>query len=156
MWTHFHDMHSGGGQKLDWGHLFIEAPEDEAKVIFQNRFGRNPDRVTCTCCGPDYSLTQSDTLEQATGYERGCDGAYITPDGKEHTEAEAWVSGKGIVIPGAKFQYVERPSKRQFSWKKYQTLADYIANGKVLIVRADEILDEQRKGELQEEGYVWR
>lgn len=28
MWTHFMDMHSGGGQKLDWPHIFIEAPEE--------------------------------------------------------------------------------------------------------------------------------
>ena len=45
MWTHFWDMHSGGGQKEKFGHCYIEAPENEAKVIFYNRFGHNPERV---------------------------------------------------------------------------------------------------------------
>lgn len=54
------DMHSGGGQKLDFSILYIEAPEDEAIGVFYNRFGRNPHRVTCTCCGPDYSVREVD------------------------------------------------------------------------------------------------
>lgn len=70
MWTHFWDMHSGGDQKLDWAHIFIEAPEDEAKVIFYNRFHRNPERVTCTCCGEDYAISESPTLEEAASYVR--------------------------------------------------------------------------------------
>ena len=69
-WTHFHDMRSGGGLKEKWGHIYIEAPEKEAKIIFFNRFGHNPERVTCPCCGEDYSSSEYDTLEDATGYER--------------------------------------------------------------------------------------
>lgn len=81
-WTQFWDMHSGGGQKLDWSMIYIEAPKDEAEVIFQNLFGRNPHRVTCTCCGSDYSLN----------------------------EDEAWVIGKGLK-PGYTSGYVEGQSK---------------------------------------------
>ncbi len=33
MWTQFHDMHSGGGQKLAWARIYIEAPEREAAQI---------------------------------------------------------------------------------------------------------------------------
>lgn len=77
-WTHFHDMHSGGGLKLDWPHIWIEAPEAEAIRIFETRFGRNPGHVTCNCCGEDYSLSESETLEQATAYERGC--RWVEPD----------------------------------------------------------------------------
>jgi hypothetical protein len=29
----------------------------EAEVIFQNRFKRNPNRVTCTCCGDPAAAT---------------------------------------------------------------------------------------------------
>jgi hypothetical protein len=70
MWTTFLDMHSGGDQKEKWGHIFIEAPEDEAQVIFYNRFGHNPNRVTCTCCGNDYSVDEHPTLEEATEFHR--------------------------------------------------------------------------------------
>ena len=70
MWTHFWDMHSGGSQKEKWSQIFIEAPEEQAKKVFCNRFGHNPDRVTCTCCGPDYSIQDYVTLEEATSYHR--------------------------------------------------------------------------------------
>ena len=71
-WTHLWDMHSGGGLKEDAAHFFIEAPEDEAKLIFYNRYGHNPDRVSCTCCGSDYSVSESDSLQRASGWHREC------------------------------------------------------------------------------------
>ena len=72
-WTLFWDMHSGGGTKEEpYEKIYIEAPEEEAKVIFYNRFGHNPERVSCTCCGEDYSIIESETLEQASGYHRNC------------------------------------------------------------------------------------
>lgn len=129
VWTSFWDMHSGGGQKEEWGKIFIEAPEEEAEVIFQNRFGHNPHRVTCTCCGEDYSVDESPTLEDATGYHRGC--AY----GED---------GNG---------YIEKPSKD--SWRKYMTLEEYLATGDALAIYEKDILPEERKGSLREQGYVW-
>jgi hypothetical protein len=73
IWTTFWDMHSGGGQKLDWGKIYIEASEHEAVNIFQKRFDRSPYNVTCDCCGPDYSVSTSrNNLDQITGYHRGC------------------------------------------------------------------------------------
>ena len=89
MRTHFLDMHSGGGQKENFSHCFIEAPESEAKIIFYNRFGHNPERVTCTCCGDDYSIREYETLEQATAFERNCkyqDKAYIEEKGDSYRE----------------------------------------------------------------------
>src|SRR4051812_22539864 len=72
-WTRFMDMHSGGGVKeAPYQVIYIEAPLPEAEVIFFNRFGHNPQRVTCTCCGSDYSISEDDTLAQASGYDRGC------------------------------------------------------------------------------------
>lgn len=70
-WTLFWDMHSGGGCKEPpYEKIYIEAPEDEARVIFYNRFSHSPDRVTCTCCGNDYSVSSSETLEEATEFHR--------------------------------------------------------------------------------------
>lgn len=68
--TKFWDMHSGGGQKLDWGKIYIEAPKDEAIRVFYARFRRNPYRVSCTCCGEDYSISEHATFEEASEYER--------------------------------------------------------------------------------------
>jgi hypothetical protein len=72
-WTEFHDMSSGGGSKEPWRHIAIEAVESEARLVFWHKFGHNPDRVTCTCCGPDYSVMESNTLEDVTAYERKCE-----------------------------------------------------------------------------------
>jgi len=70
MWTRFMDMHSGGDQKLAWDYIYIEAPKQEAISVFELLFGRNPNNVTCNCCGDDYSITEDETLEQATEYNR--------------------------------------------------------------------------------------
>lgn len=110
-WTQFHDMHPGGGQKLDWGQIFIEAPEAEARAAFERLFGRDPDHVTCSCCGEDYSISEEATLEQATGYERGC----------------RFVGDVG---------YVEAPGG---GGRPYQTLAEYRARPDVKIVTAAEL-----------------
>ncbi len=130
-WTRFMDMHSGGGTKEgDYEHIYIEAPEEEAKLVFQNRFGHNPNRVTCTCCGPDYSISEEESLEQATGYERGCnyeDGQYV-----ERKSGESWAAD-------------------------YQTLAQYKAESiKAHFIEAKDIKPEERVGELLEQGYVWK
>lgn len=58
------------GQKLDWAHIYIEAPQAEAEVIFYNMTGRNPNKITCTCCGEDYSISEYKTLAKATEYQR--------------------------------------------------------------------------------------
>ena len=71
MWTLFWDMHSGGDLKEDHSHIYIEAPEDEACVIFYNRFGHSPHRVTCTCCGSDYSISSEEDLNELTDFHRG-------------------------------------------------------------------------------------
>jgi len=84
MWTHFGDMHSGGGTKEDWGHIFIEAPEEEARIIFYNRFGHNASRISCTCCGEDYSVSEKETLAECAGWHAKDQGVsledYIASD----------------------------------------------------------------------------
>jgi hypothetical protein len=130
-WTKFMDMHSGGGTKEDAEYIYIEAPEEEAEIIFYNRFGHNPHRVSCTCCGADYSLTESDSLEEATAYERNC--AYDK----------------------TKKQYVERGDPERTCCGKYVPLDEYLASDGVLVIRADDIKPDERIGSLPEQGYVW-
>lgn len=67
-WTHFYDMSSGGSQKEEYNHIFIEASQKEAEIIFYNYFGHSPYNVSCSCCGSDYSVSESDTLEKITKY----------------------------------------------------------------------------------------
>lgn len=149
------DMHSGGGQKLKWSYIYIQAPEKEAAIVFQNRFGRNPHRVTCTCCGNDYSLTEAPTLEQATAYERGCAFGYFRPDGSECEQDEAWKSGVGMK-KGYTSGYVERPRDRLFAADRVKPLSEYLKDKNVTVIYAKDIKPKERKGKLHEEGYVWR
>jgi hypothetical protein len=122
------DMYSGGECKLGWELIFIEAPIKEAKVIFYNMFNRNPERVTCTCCGEDYSIDAHPSLEQASAFDRGCD-----------YDKTGWV---------------ERPNQK-FSMHPYQTLDEFVKRKDVRIVRADQILPSTRMGDVPPEGYVW-
>ena len=69
-WTHFYDRHSGGGQKDAFAHCYIEAAREEAELIFYNRFGHNPNRVTYICCGGDYFIREYSSLVKATKYQR--------------------------------------------------------------------------------------
>lgn len=52
----FMDMHSGGGTKAGFEEIIIQAhSKSEAVEIFKDRYDRDPNHVTCNCCGPDYS-----------------------------------------------------------------------------------------------------
>lgn len=69
-YTRFFDMCSGGNQKLAWSVIYVNLPENEAIEWFENRFNRNPNNVTCNCCGEDYSISSADTLENLTQFQR--------------------------------------------------------------------------------------
>lgn len=129
-WTQFWDMSSGGREKEPWGQIFIEAPEEEAKRIFYARFGHNPERITCACCGGDYSISETETLEEATAYHRSC----------QWDEDEK--------------KYIEAPDAR---WgKPYTTLEQYVQQDDVKVIRADEITEAERSsGEPPAQGWVW-
>ncbi len=154
MWTQFWDMHSGGGQKEDWGKICIEAPEAEARIIFFNRFGHNPDRVTCTCCGPDYSVSEEETLEELTAFHRNCAYAYFRPDGTECPKDEAWAPGEGRRA-GYTEGYVERTSTDKYSRGDVIPLAEYTEKDGVLVIPASEISMNERVGSVPAQGYVW-
>jgi len=153
-WTRFMDMHSGGSSKEPQQYILIEAPENEAKIIFYNRFGHNPERVTCTCCGEDYSIGEHPTLEDATAFDRGCDYTYFRPDGTECDQDEAWIYGKGL-IEGYTSGYVERPTNR-YTPNVFTSLDDYLQKPEVLVIRTNEIKPKERTGEVPVQGYVWR
>ncbi len=130
VWTLFMDMYSGGDRKEKWPLIFIEAPQEEAEIIFQNRFGHNPHRVSCTCCGEDYMVDEYDSLENATAFYRGC----------EYDEEEN--------------KYIEEPAKQNWG-HPYKTLEEYLAAENALVIYEKDIKPEERKGSLKTQGYVW-
>lgn len=92
------DMHSGGSLKEPQQYIYIEAPEAEATSVFYSRFGHNPNRVSCTCCGEDYSITERDSLEEASAYNRGCKwdkGGYDITSGKP---LEEYLASKDVLV----------------------------------------------------------
>lgn len=156
MWTQFWDMHSGGSQKLDWAQIFIEAPANEAKTIFYNRFGRNPERVTCTCCGGDYSISEDESLSQITGFHRNCRSLETPKDSK----TGLYKNDDPVIKAHCYLECDEDPPKGYELSSlsragEYQTLREFEDREDVLIIRADEIKPEWRKGDVPEEGYVW-
>ena len=164
IWTHFWDMHSGGGSKEKWSHIYIEAPEREAMVIFYNRFGHNPHRVSCTCCGSDYSISEG-TIDQITAYHRGCDFAYVSPSGNIVSEDDARSKGRTTYMKrGYKGQYVERASSDYRGEKGFIPLDEYMAsNGDLssfdesrIFIRAKDIKPSEREGDVPDQGYIWQ
>jgi hypothetical protein len=67
--TRFMDMHSGGKLKTPFTHIYVDAPLDKALNIFKDTFKRDPDNVTCTCCGEDFVYEEYASLEEATAYD---------------------------------------------------------------------------------------
>lgn len=161
MWTHFWDMNSGGGVKHDVAHIYIEAPEGEAKSVFYARFGTNPERVSCTCCGEDYSIEEEPSLEEATGYQRNLPS--IVPDWGTDFYALPLEDRRKVndltrhLEPGQ-----DMPEGYAFSANPMPmrgdpiALEDYIASGEILVIRASEISDDERSAHVPEQGYVWQ
>lgn len=125
-WTQFWDMSSGGGRKEPYHYIYIQAPEEDAKVIFYNRFGHNPERVTCTCCGEDYSIGEYKDFYQATGYHREC----------------AWSDDGNTAL--------ENPGDED-----YQTIDEFCQREDVLVIPSSDIKPSERVGEVPAQGYVY-
>lgn len=156
MWTQFWDMNSGGGRKEKWDCIYIEAPLNEAKTIFYNRFGHNPNRVTCTCCGEDYSIEENKSLAQLTGFHRGLrsveakrdpvTGLYNNSDPNIRYLEDGEEPPEGYSVSDfGRFGDRERA----------RTLEEYEHDPKVLIIRASDIKPEERKGAVPAQGYIW-
>ncbi len=157
MWTQFWDMHSGGGRKeAPYHYIYIEAPEEEAKVIFYSRFGHNPTRVSCTCCGEDYSIDSHEDLLQLTGFHRGCHAIETPRDPK----TGLYKNNDPVIQKREYLEDGEEPpegyTRSTLSpYGKYETLEEYRARNDVLILASFEIRPEEREGEVPEQGYVW-
>jgi hypothetical protein len=152
------DMHSGGRTKEPpYQHIYIEAPQAEAEVIFYNRFKHNPNRVTCTCCGADYSIGDGESLEELTGFDRNCESGYILPDGrilKGKAAQEYWYS-----VPREERQllahtYFEEPRTRKYGGA-YSSMNDYFKREDVLRIDAQHINPQERHGSLPRQGYFY-
>lgn len=63
MFTRFFDMSSGGREKLEWQVIYIELPEKEAIKYFKKKFGRDPNNITCPCCGEDFSIYEEPEID---------------------------------------------------------------------------------------------
>jgi len=157
MWTQFWDMHSGGGQKEKWAYIYIEAKEDEAKIIFYNRFGHNPERVTCTCCGDDYSISSKGDLAQLTGFHRNCRNL-VTP---QDPKTRLYKNDDPVIRKHLYLEDGEKPPEGYEiditfrRWREYQTLEEYKDNDDVLIIYDKDIKPEECIGQVPKQGYVW-
>ena len=118
-WTKFWDMHGGGTLKGDFQYYYINEKQDKAAIVFYNKFGIDPYRTTCYCCGEDYAVSEHKTLTSATGYHRGCEWSQVKKD------------------------YVNKPDPKAnyISLKKYKEQKD------VLIIYKKDITREDTKGE---------
>ena len=156
MWTLFWDMSSGGSTKHRYEKIYIEADKEEAKKIFFNRFGTNPERVSCTCCGNDYSIDSDESFEQLSGFHRNCRAIEI-PQGVDGLYDHK-------AIEGLKYYYEDNEdppeghkfAKRYTIGRSYQTVEEYKKNKDVLVITADEIKPKERIGKVPTQGYVWQ
>lgn len=94
--TTFNDMHSGGGSKENHELIVIEAPEAEAICVFYSRFGHNPERISCSCCGSDYSIWEHDSLDEALGIYKEYNEPLVIRAGEiDQHERNAYVPVQG-------------------------------------------------------------
>lgn len=162
MWTELMDMHSGGNLKEEpYHYIFIEAPKEEAEIIFYNRFGHNPNRVSCTCCGEDYSIDEYHTLKRATGFKRGCRSLETPRDPKTGLFMNSLKNTDEYFRDHYYLENGEDPKPPykiddSLKWNKdYITLEEYLKREDVLIIRADDIKPDERTGDIPEQGYIW-
>ena len=162
MYVRFWDMNSGGRQKEKWDKIIIETKtndndlaEKEAKIIFYNRFGHNPDRVTCTCCGSDYSINSHESLKQITGHWRNCKTlkAPINPKTSKRNYNDP-VYKKGLYIDDE--DIIPEGYEVESSYSNPAIpLEKYLKQEGVLFVPKSEVKPEERIGDVPMEGYIW-
>ncbi len=128
VWTLFWDMHSGGGLKEEpYQYIFIESCYKDAVDYFEERFGHCPTDVACECCGENYNIDESDTLEQSSGYHRGGEYIYFNKKDEVISQQEGFTVGKGIT-EGCSSRYIGGESIEDFSKRE-----------DILIIYKDEI-----------------
>tara|TARA_R110002153_G_C13182201_1_gene485186 strand:+ start:511 stop:726 length:216 start_codon:yes stop_codon:yes gene_type:complete len=58
-------MASGGSRKESFEKLAVRLPENEAREWFDRTYNRDPDNVTCECCGEDYAVYEEAGTDKA-------------------------------------------------------------------------------------------
>jgi len=96
--TRFMDMHSGGKLKTPFTHIYVDEPLEEAIKTFKNLFKRDPDNVTCKCCGEDFVYDEYNSLEQATAYDRKCEWGNGKYNENGKMTVEEYFNGKNKVL----------------------------------------------------------
>lgn len=124
VYTRFMDMHSGGGTKTDYKKIYIQAPEEEAITIFRREFGQDPGDVACNCCGPNFSVSECDSLAEATAYDRNVS---IDEDGFER-----WLHANSPYIP---WDDEVTPGTYGYRWG----MTEYCLRPDVLVIQTREI-----------------
>jgi hypothetical protein len=130
MWTRFMDMHSGGKQKEPFAYCYIEAPQKKAELIFYNLFKHNPHRITCTCCGEDYSISTEKTLSQISADDRNC----------------AWDKESQ--------KYIEKPRSDGYGGL-YRKVSELDLDSRIRIIRCKDITPDLLIGYMPKQGYTW-
>ncbi len=103
----FTDMHSGGRQKEPFDVLIIECgSEEEACSIFYSRFGHSPRRVTCTCCGQDYSIWEHADRGELEKYLGGWE-IYREREVLEITAEEIKPHEREVEVPAQGYVWVD-------------------------------------------------
>jgi hypothetical protein len=161
MWTQFLDMHSGGGCKEEpYECIYIEADnEEQAEVIFYNRFGHSPHKVSCTCCGEDYSVSSHEFLSQLTGYHRNCKTLHHERD--PNTGRYKDMSNDSYWRDHFYLEANEEPAEgykvcTEFPrYGKYISLEDYLKQKDILVIFNKDVREYEKQGEVPEQGYVW-
>ncbi len=96
--TRFMDMHSGGHLKTPYTHIYIDEPLGEAIRTFKNLFKRDPDNISCQCCGEDFIYEEYSSLEEATAYDRKCDWIKGKYEENGKMSVEEYFSGNNKVL----------------------------------------------------------
>ena len=110
--TRFRDLHSGGETKCPpYDTIYIEADnEATARLRFRDIFHRDPDNVSCDCCGIDYSVVFYTSLARATRDDR-CKTNYFGRKPKKYLSIEEYLtkSTNSVFIPkNTFFDYSEK------------------------------------------------
>ena len=129
-------MYSGGSQKEDWSEIYIQASsEEEAIKIFERRFDHHPHRVTCDCCGEDYSISSEKELSNITAFNRNCPWIYEKGKSLEGRYLEGNGKGKGK----NKGEKIPDGYKLGQSCGKWMPLKEYREQKNVLILGENDI-----------------
>ncbi len=149
-WTTFMDMHSGGRLKASHQWIVIEAPQALAELVFYNRFGHNPNRITCTCCGEDYSVSEHENSRDGIRYHWRW-GSIYGKRARKHSDVrvaalQAMAEQNDSPQEAENARIAIRRQKRALQWTRQN----------VLFIKHEDIQPHEKVGSVPVEGWVWQ